>query len=675
MRILLTLLMIFLLSCSDETVVIPQNEFRPAVDAIMVESSLMKKAISEKNLFKYSTETDRASFIRSLEKVEAALLKLSIDKFDRGALSLLRQAVKEIQRLQLLKSDNAVLEPFLLEVCQELDSIARIQGVALDDLRWAIFHHDFSDGVTPFMSFGSGKEWETGWSRDRGYVTVGGYGNQAALISPSFDLTSIRNPAFRIKHSISLNQNTGKSDPYDRNLILQGVFKAYVSTNYLSGDPTDPAVADWTEVSLAPLPKGIDFHTVESPEIDLGAFIGDNVTIKLEFDMKDTMLYGRHYATWYVEDFAVLGTGEELLTGQRPRDLYLHEFNNADFSPFHILNVLAGATWQPFGFSEGYVDLAKIQTNGADSESWLLSPRISLNGGEGLELKISEEVRNPVWEKFQILISTDYRGGNPAESTWVELNRVIDTPPAAGAWVKYNHSFDLSSYVGKTVVVGLRYLAAVADEYNVWEVKSVAVRGIGNDLKTYSYQLTYNPLGGGEQEDEPVVGDGGEEFYIHSFATNALSNFSQAVLEGEAVEFVHTTYNTKSYARASGFKTKQIGARLLYTDVDLTGKNDVQIYVNHAINYYSAAAQELNLIRIVAASIDGEQIDPSVLNWIDLEFTTKPAGNSFDPVASEWLTLPEQLQGKRVAVGFIYKTVDNIFPNWDLYDLKLRERE
>ncbi len=664
--VLLTILAVTF-SCSDETVRVGSGKYSHLTET----SNKLQKNIVEGNTGKSATAEQKRNLVRYLKEINTAFFGLEVSKYNSKYLKHLKTYWKRLDQLKdtLPANDAAELGPYLIEVGQELEKLARAQGVNFDDISWAIYSHDFSDDMKGFATYGTKREWNTGWARDRGYVSATGYGNHATLVSPSFDLTGVRNPAFQIKHSVSVNQNTKSGGTFDRNKILKGVFKARVSLDYEKGNPDINGT--WDDVSLISMPKGIDFHTIESPEIDLSNFIGENVTIMLDFNM-DQGEFGKHYVTWNVEKFSVLAAGDTLNVVSRPVELYSYGFNDADFGLYQILDVFeGGSTWTGFGFNGG-IDFAKIESNGKKTESWLLSPRIDLTAAEMLEdLVVTEVVRNPQWEKLKILISETYNGGNPDDTKdWVEYERTIGDPVEADKWLTFNRSIDLSAYIGKSIVIAFKFQVG-AGEVNAWEIGSVLVKGIGKVSKD-KYELTYQPI-----PDPVVIPDtGGEEFFAHSFSDEAMVNFNQVITDGDAAEWKHTTKNGNSFVRISGYSTKKVGSRLLYSNtIDLSGKTDAQIFVRQAINYYYEDAQALNLIRIVAAEVAAETVDPATLEWSDLVFDVVMPGNSFDAIDSGWLTLPEKLQNKKIVVGFIYSTTEKFFPNWDLYEVKLREGE
>jgi len=106
------------------------------------------------------------------------------------------------------------------------------------------------------------------------------------------------------------------------------------------------------------------------------------------------------------------------------------------------------------------------------SESWLVSPAISLSGVNVATLKFDQAVNyaSPQGALY-VMVSTNYNG-DVTTATWTELN--LDQWPAGNNWTFINSTANLTPYVGQTVTVAFKYTSTDSSA-TTWEVKNVVV--------------------------------------------------------------------------------------------------------------------------------------------------------------------------------------------------------
>ncbi len=91
-------------------------------------------------------------------------------------------------------------------------------------------------------------------------------------------------------------------------------------------------------------------------------------------------------------------------------------------------------------------------------ESWLISPAVTLDGGD----HAMDFVTRAAYDKggtLQVLISTDYDGNLPNNSTWTEISNEISAGPAGGYasdWTQASET-DLSDYTDEIVYFAFKY--------------------------------------------------------------------------------------------------------------------------------------------------------------------------------------------------------------------------
>ena len=106
------------------------------------------------------------------------------------------------------------------------------------------------------------------------------------------------------------------------------------------------------------------------------------------------------------------------------------------------------------------------------SESWLVSPVISLSGVNNAKLTFEQAVNYASPNgMLSVMLSTNY-SGNVTTATWTELN--IDQWPAGNNWTFLSSTADLSAYVGQTVTIAFKY-TSTASASATWEVKNFVV--------------------------------------------------------------------------------------------------------------------------------------------------------------------------------------------------------
>lgn len=418
---------LFNLGCEEK-----QKTVSPEYTGLVQEMDELEYLVSQSVLLRSSQARDREAITQAIRDVRNGLLLIGQNKSDSVGYKLVKRGVEEIRSHQMLEEDRAQIEAALDDVIATVIQTARANGQDIT-IDWLLYSFRFSEPLDKagFISWPAGK-WETDWALDRPHVKVRGGNTRAYLIAPNFDLTQVNNPRFRIEHTLNIDRNDRRpKDPWDRQEFLRKSFKARVSTDYTGGDPNEKVCGcTWQEVDLGELPASKDFHAVQSQEISLAAFQGQNVSIMLDYNTENL---GEHYITWQVSAFQILGDG---LLGDgkgRVERILNHSFNKQDLAPFiAVTGADSSPKWEMGGFKPGQFDYVKIASRkfkDAPLESVnaaLISPTYVLTEADGAELTISEVIR-----KFgafdsrdlKILISDRYKGGPIRFEEWEEIER------------------------------------------------------------------------------------------------------------------------------------------------------------------------------------------------------------------------------------------------------------
>lgn len=104
---------------------------------------------------------------------------------------------------------------------------------------------------------------------------------------------------------------------------------------------------------------------------------------------------------------------------------------------------------------------------GEDQDGWLVSPAITLTGGE--LFSFWEQTRYPTWYMYHGLWISE-GSSNPADGDYVELAE-FDNPTTAWA----QHTVPLGAYSGKTVYLAFRYQG---DDADAWVVDDIALTSV-----------------------------------------------------------------------------------------------------------------------------------------------------------------------------------------------------
>lgn len=632
-------------SCRDRDV--SAEEIDPEIRELIFESTELDRAINQDRLLRLSSQRDRQGLQQSLVEARHALRRLSVDPRDPLGIELGFRAVKEYRQHLVVRGEVEILDRFFEKVGRVVARSAKLAGIDLRDLDWRLFSFDFSTGLSPFGSFSTASDWFADISLDKSYARVRGPHNKSWLVTPGFDLSSVDNPAFQITHQTRVDRNTNRGDSFNRSQINQLAFKAYVSTDYQGGDPQE---ATWEELDLSPLPSGTDFHTIESPKVSLSGYASENTSIAFVLDANRNII-GSHYIDWIIQSFHLFGAGELKSLSARLAPIHEHLFNQNSFLPFQQLNLTEGGpNWEPFGFGDS-IRYAKIETNGTQAENWLLSPKYRIENTDSAYLEFQETFRNPTYQSMEILISTNYSGGDPNLSDWEKLERTpLGDSVDPSDWIDIKSGpYDMSDYLGKDFVIGFRYIPQ-ANENHVWEVESLRFLAHGGRVRTTSYDLDFS-------------GDDNFSVYKNFNFSQNDQGFIQETIEGDPATWSLKERSGRQYFNVSGFDQKNVGkVRLLSPVVNL--KNQSYVQIEQALNFYPANQHHKGLIKAYVISVDDQQ-------EYKLDFSPRPAGNNWTVVKSLPLELPQELIDREVRFAFDYESDEQTIPNWDIYYLKV----
>lgn len=627
---------------------------------LISQSDKILQDIKLRRAFSSSTMKEKQILTESISFIKNSLLQVINGTYDSSTFKILNTYVKKLESINMTFTDDIRLRDFKDELYSYIQRVAQLNNVELKNLSWLLYETNFSR-LDPFTTFSTSGDWVSDWALNASFARVRGWGNKAWLISPVMDFSKVEDVTLRIHHQIMADADAKRGEiPFDRKKVLQTTFKIMVSTDYQGGEPDS---ATWIEVPLKGYPSSINFHATWSEEMVLPVAGKDNVSVALFYNMNERIL-GKHYVSWQVNKFQILGLAEQFSYQARKeqKPLYQDEFNRASLGRNKTLSMGEEYPWSDFAI-KGQVEFAKIEASAPNINTWMFTPKIKMNGKDPI-LKIKEVARNLDKENFKLKISTNYNGGNPEESLWDEYQHVpLDYSAGVDQWKNFNSlEIDLSKYIGKEIVIAFQYLN-VEGKHTAWEIDEIVIGGEGDELSVQDLNINF------ESPNKIPEVEGLDILYQFNFSSG-MNSFKFQKTEDGAADFKLTTRNGSTYAEISGFKAKNNGEIKAISENIKLGSKSSFIKVKQAINHLKGKALEEGYIKILIAEAD------DLTKIEEIKFEKSPQGNNWDTVESEWFKLPDVFLNKSIVIIFSYKsnvTLD-LYPSWNLFEFKLGEK-
>ena len=159
----------------------------------------------------------------------------------------------------------------------------------------------------------------------------------------------------------------------------------------------------------------------------------------------------------------------------------------------------------------------------------------------------------------------------------------------------------------------------------------------------------------------PVVT--GDAIYSETFLSGTLGDFIAYSVSGAQVWTASTTYG----AVMSGFANSRSNANedwLISPALDLTGKSNVAVSFEHAINKGDVANLKTN--HTLWISDDYTDGDPTAATWTQVTIPEYPTGTNWTFVSSGSAVVPAQYLKANVRVAFKYLCSDNESASWEI---------
>jgi predicted extracellular nuclease len=138
---------------------------------------------------------------------------------------------------------------------------------------------------------------------------------------------------------------------------------------------------------------------------------------------------------------------------------------------------------QVWNFTDGYgnepgcMKMSGFAGGAVENEDWLITPALDFTAGSNTVLKFDEAINfgtANINDEQEILVSTDYTGGDPSSATWTELD--VTGRAAGDSWDFVSvDATDLSAYDGQaSVYVAFKY-SSTAEAAATWEIDNISI--------------------------------------------------------------------------------------------------------------------------------------------------------------------------------------------------------
>ena len=490
-------IMIFLaltfFSCGESSEVTSSDLKDEEVIALVQKADELKFQIETRRILRSAALRDRQKIQAIVDRVKANAILLAIDSRDNSALTGLATAIKEYETVVISERDLPRINNAINLGRSILVRYANIQGYPIRNFSWQLYSYRFSQNIGIFGSSDMPIQWGVrAIQQERYAISARGTNKTAVLLTPTFDLSKVQNPAYQIRHSLRVEEAFPPKDEFNESKIRNVAFRAYVSTSYTDGDKPDFRNKEkWKRVSLGKQPTGKDFHLIDSGIVSLSSFAGQKIT--MAFVYKNDGSIDNHNLSWAIERFELYGVSGNIKIQPRPRPFDPNAQNNIGKRiwnhsfPKDELYGLQQVTLDgiPGEFSMGehrgktFMLMDSFQKPG---EKLLYTDPIDLSQVLYPHIRIKHTINKstPIFKEkgFVSMVAAKYEEGVEAENLkWQVLKFKNDTP--GNTWNVYTTEFISlpSNLKGKKIRLGWRHKAE-GETFPTWQFYEADLRDI-----------------------------------------------------------------------------------------------------------------------------------------------------------------------------------------------------
>ena len=281
------------------------------------------------------------------------------------------------------------------------------------------------------------------------------YENEDWLISSPVKITGVQHAKAVVNYAAQYQ------GPSDSDVVMM------VSSDYTFN--SDPSTATWTQ--LTEKFANTDGWTFTNKELNLDAYIGQNVTVAIKFYSSTTKSRTIEIKSIKVEEGQASGGGGGQ-GGEVQNMPYVQSFAN-DFGTYTTKDVFGDESW--------VIDYSTAKMTGYvggenhANEDWLISSPVNVTGVEHAKLAMEYICRyfSSVNDDITFWASEDYVfDEEPNTATWQNISATLSESSNWSDWKTVELSLD--EYIGKTITVAVKYLSNETKAGTI-EVKSITV--------------------------------------------------------------------------------------------------------------------------------------------------------------------------------------------------------
>ena len=281
------------------------------------------------------------------------------------------------------------------------------------------------------------------------------YENEDWLISSPVKITGVQHAKAVVNYAAQYQ------GPSDSDVVMM------VSSDYTFN--SDPSTATWTQ--LTEKFANTDGWTFTNKELNLDAYIGQNVTVAIKFYSSTTKSRTIEIKSIKVEEGQASGGGGGQ-GGEVQNMPYVQSFAN-DFGTYTTKDVFGDESW--------VIDYSTAKMTGYvggenhANEDWLISSPVNVTGVEHAKLAMEYICRyfSSVNDDITFWASEDYVfDEEPNTATWQNISATLSESSNWSDWKTVELSLD--EFIGKTITVAVKYLSNETKAGTI-EVKSITV--------------------------------------------------------------------------------------------------------------------------------------------------------------------------------------------------------
>ncbi len=672
--------MMFTISCSDkqdssqsDLLLFTADQYRDVVANIDEAIRDFERGVA----FYGYPERDSVRIKSSLDTARGGVLTLAAGGDPYSAYVRLSTSLKSYDEIIILDRDQHRLDIIFAEVRMIFNKLTRQQGKS--DIRvWNLYNYNFSSGIEPeFATTGVSSTWGYNFLINLPKAAVGGRnGANAWLISRVFDLSQVTRPSFRFDTLLMVDS---VDQTIDRIEAIRQVFKVY-----LVFDPspfedfaqyTDEQIkaleksGDLIRIEYKPsdMPLGERFHRKWVPSVDLEPYKDRPFSVAFRFDPPSS---GRpQYHMWQIFDFEINGAGEYPENPIKQKKVF--SINEERPIGFHVVEKAVGGKAWRLGThgSKAYM----LAERGEKTDTWLLTPRYFVGPDmKVLSLSVSQTFNKESFvensfDKMQILVSRDYKGGDPEGATWSSLDYSLSLNGLGELnWNEVlSERIPLPESAGEELTLAFRYQSEAQDLHS-WQLNGFLFEGWGDQVSQLNYNLKCLNV------------DPDEEFIFYKFDLDTYlnkdtrtQNISGAPVPWKVIQRDTGNCFPKSFFEISGHNPAGAHSfgetRKILPEVDLTNIESASFRFLHTLNYWNDPKTTVIQISVVGDS-----------EWKTLELPKEAFINRRENYLTPWFPVPEEYLGKKVQFAMKYlsfQTPVEEKPNWEFKSFEVKENE